>query len=155
MPWEDERFVLRNGYRHVVMVLLACILGVLAAPAAFAIEVHKNAEADLLSLEMGESPAAATPDLLFVSPEKVIKERAAFETKLPGERRQKRLRPLYETAIDQIGANGILDGIEKLWPRCHSQAMILAKSFMHGSGTLDWVSTFVPIAAIRAACTAY
>ena len=127
MPCKDERLVLKSRFHHVVLVLFACMLGVLPARLGYAIDAPKNAETDLLSLEMGESPAATTPDLLFVSPEKVVKERAAFETKLPVERRKKRLRPLYETTIDQIGANGILDGIEKLWPRCHSQAHDLGK----------------------------
>lgn len=60
------------------------------------------------------------PAWLFVSPESVPKERKQFTTKLRLGRQSKRA--LYEQYIDVIGVNGILDGIETVWPKCHDQA---------------------------------
>ena len=59
--------------------------------------------------------------MLFIDPETVLEERSAFVKDLR-ETRSRNKRPLFEKYVDTIGANGILDGIEKLWPKCHSQA---------------------------------
>lgn len=62
---------------------------------------------------------------LFVDPQRVQRERAEFVTRLrdAGPHR----RALFEGYIDMIGANGILDGIEQLWPGCHEQAHDLGR----------------------------
>ena len=76
------------------------------------------------AFEMGE--ASTTPsELLFVDPESVREERREFVKKLRSTGRNRR--PLYEEYIDVLGANGIIDGIETLWPKCHSQAHDLGK----------------------------
>jgi len=79
------------------------------------------------SLEMGK-PSTGVPafDLLYVDPNKVKKQRKKFVAVM-SQTGTKRLRPLYEQYIDLIGANGILDGIEKLWPKCHTEAHDLGK----------------------------
>jgi len=50
----------------------------------------------------------------------VIEERREFIEKLRHAGKEKR--PLYEEYFDVIGADGILDGIEQVWPRCHEEA---------------------------------
>jgi len=111
------------GYRFVV-VIAACLLGGISVHSA---QLDRDAVQDLLSPDMGGKAAAEASDVLFVDPDSVQRELQLLKTKLPGERRKKRLRPLYEEYIDKIGANGILDGIEELWPKCHSQAHDLGK----------------------------
>ena len=74
--------------------------------------------------EMGESPSQ-TSGLLFVEPDSVKENRIEFAAKL--RKTAKNKRPLYEEYIGVIGANGVLDGIEKLWPKCHSEAHDLGK----------------------------
>ncbi len=70
--------------------------------------------------EMGGKDAQQASDLLFVNPENVQAEQAAFVEKLKDVR--KNSRTLVDAYIDKIGANGALDGIEQLWPKCHPEA---------------------------------
>src|SRR3989338_4515312 len=73
--------------------------------------------------EMGESSLGARPAELFNDPKPLKKERAAFQRALAAfGRNTGGKRALYEKNIDAIGANGILDGIQTLWPTCHSEA---------------------------------
>ncbi len=69
--------------------------------------------------EMGETASALSSEMLFVSPESVEQQREEFVSKLKSAPNK---RQLYEEYMEIIGANGVLDGIEKLWPKCHSQA---------------------------------
>src|SRR5574342_203254 len=59
---------------------------------------------------------------LFVEPSKVFDKQAEFEKKLKATGTDTDQRALYEEYIDTIGANGILEGIEKVYEGCHSQA---------------------------------
>lgn len=112
-------------YRAVVVgAIAACALSV---SAVFGAELDREAVTDLLSLDMGGREAAETSGALFIEPKKVGRERQALKSELPGERRKRNLRPLYERYIEVIGANGILDVIEEIWPKCHSQAHDLGK----------------------------
>ncbi len=77
------------------------------------------------AFEMSQSSAEVS-ELLFVEPEGVQKERKEFVQKLKQTKR-KQARQLYEQYVDVIGANGILDSIQKLWPKCHSEAHDLGK----------------------------
>jgi hypothetical protein len=120
-------FITARRLSRATMIFTACVVGFLLTPLGNAAEIEADAGTDLLSLEMGESRTTTESGLLFVDPAKVVKERKALKAKLPKERRKKELRPLYEKYIDKIGANGILDGIEELWPKCHSQAHDLGK----------------------------
>ena len=63
--------------------------------------------------------------LLFIEPSTVQKQQAEFVEKLKNT--TKNQRPLYEEYIDVIGANGILTGIETIWPKCHIEAHDLGK----------------------------
>ena len=72
---------------------------------------------DVEMTEVGEEAS----DALFVEPSDVRENRAEYIKLLRKQGRNKR-RPLYDEYIDVIGANGLLDGIEILWPKCHSQA---------------------------------
>ncbi len=74
--------------------------------------------------EMGDSSSKSS-GLLHVDPEQVAQKRSEFAVEL--RKTVKNKRSLYEEYIDVIGANGILDGIEKLWPKCHSEAHDLGK----------------------------
>jgi len=67
-----------------------------------------------------DGPAGA----LFVDPRSVAKARSEFVAQL---RAVGPKRPLFERSVDVIGANGILDGIEQLWPHCHEEAHDLGK----------------------------
>jgi hypothetical protein len=91
------------------------------ASQSFAGEVGTRNEA----LEMGDPSALSSSDLLFVESKTVEKERSDFINKLI--RAGANIRPLYEAYIDIIGVNGILDGIEKLSPHCHSEGHDLGK----------------------------
>lgn len=62
---------------------------------------------------------------LYVEPAKVEQQVYEFAGKLASAGKNRR--PIYEEYIDIIGANGILDGIEKLSPKCHSEAHDLGK----------------------------
>ena len=71
-------------------------------------------------------PSAETAEArLFVEARTVQKDREEFTARLRSAGPNKR--PLYEQYIDVIGANGILDGIERVWPKCHDQAHDLGK----------------------------
>ncbi len=61
----------------------------------------------------------------FVEPSTMQKQQAEFVEKLKN--MTKNQRSLYEEYIDVIGANGILSGIETLWPKCHIEAHDLGK----------------------------
>ena len=67
-----------------------------------------------------DGPAPA----LFVDPRSVAKARLDFVAAL---RITGPKRGLFERSIDAIGANGILDGVEQLWPHCHEEAHELGK----------------------------
>ena len=77
------------------------------------------------AFEMGGGSSFQASDQLFVEPKTIQRERGDFikRLRLTGRNR----RPLYEKYINVIGANGILDGIERLWPKCHSEAHDLGK----------------------------
>jgi hypothetical protein len=85
---------------------------------------HPTANIVLDDAEMGGSSMEVSR-VLFVEPSSVTAEREEFAQRLKTSGKSKR--PLYEEYIDVIGANGILDGIEKLWPRCHDEAHDLGK----------------------------
>lgn len=107
---------------NLFVITLVCAL---ASGANVASEEKKRAtEVDVLSFEMGTGSETTSP-YLYVPPSSVKRERADFVDALSQRRRDRR--QLYEEYIDVIGANGILDGIEKLWPKCHSQAHDLGK----------------------------
>ncbi len=74
--------------------------------------------------EMGESSFQQSA-LLYVDPEQVREKQSEFVAKLRTVGKDKR--SLFAEYIDVIGANGILDGIEKLWPKCHSEAHDIGK----------------------------
>jgi hypothetical protein len=62
---------------------------------------------------------------LFVDPRGTQEQRAEFIQAL--RRVGKHNRQLVEISLPVIGANGALDGIESVWPKCHSQAHDLGK----------------------------
>jgi hypothetical protein len=62
---------------------------------------------------------------LFVEQATVQKERTVFTEKLKTADTNKRT--LYEEYIGIIGANGILESIETIWPLCHNEAHDLGK----------------------------
>ncbi len=65
---------------------------------------------------------------LFVDPATVKEERMRFQETLKAwGRTTGGKRSLYQQHIDIIGANGVLDAIEALWPKCHSEAHDLGK----------------------------
>jgi hypothetical protein len=77
--------------------------------------------------EMGDSFGdGVLPAELFVDPAGVQAEREAFVEALKRRPRNDR-RGFYAEHIDEIGANGVLDGIENLWPTCHAEAHDLGK----------------------------
>jgi hypothetical protein len=55
----------------------------------------------------------------------IQQKHAEFVSKLRSAGKDKRR--LYQEYFDVIGANGILDGIEQVWPKCHSEAHDLGK----------------------------
>jgi len=65
-------------------------------------------------------------DELFVEPKSVEKDRRDFIKRVESVREEDRRR-LYEQYLKLIGANGILDGIESVWPKCHTEAHDLGK----------------------------
>lgn len=76
--------------------------------------------------EMGERSRQEVSKVLYVPPRNVTKERAKFLEALKKSGRTTRgKRELYEKHIDVIGANGILDVMQELWPKCHSEAHAL------------------------------
>ncbi len=74
--------------------------------------------------EMGGSSSEQS-QVLFVEPSSVTAERVEFVLKL--KKSGKNRRSLYEEYVDVIGANGILDGIDEVWPICHDEAHDLGK----------------------------
>ncbi len=68
-------------------------------------------------IEAGENSS-----LSYVDPNAVQDKQFEFEKKLKATGTITNKRALYEEYIDSIGANGILDGIEKVYSGCHSQA---------------------------------
>jgi hypothetical protein len=72
----------------------------------------------------GEAPASFQ-NPLFVDPGRAQQQRAEFVQQL--RRVGPRNRQLVETYLPVIGANGALDGIESVWPLCHSEAHTLGK----------------------------
>lgn len=75
--------------------------------------------------EMGASEATASQDPLYVDPQGTQKQREMFVQEL--RRVGKNNRQLVESSVSMIGANGVLDGIERVWPKCHSEAHDLGK----------------------------
>lgn len=71
-----------------------------------------------------ESPAPIPPQF-FVEPKRVQTQRAEFAQAL--RRAGKDNRQIVETYLPVIGANGVLDGIQAVWPKCHSEAHDLGK----------------------------
>ncbi|MBI5155681.1 hypothetical protein HZA45_00245 [Candidatus Peregrinibacteria bacterium] len=70
---------------------------------------------------------------LFVDPATVKEERMRFQETLKAwGRTTGGKRSLYQQHIGIIGANGVLDGIEALWPKCHSEAHDLGKIIYAG-----------------------
>jgi hypothetical protein len=71
--------------------------------------------------ESGSPPSR----LLFADPRGTKEKRTAFMAKLRKSGKNKR--SLYEDYIPVIGANGILDGLQTVWPHCHTEAHDLGK----------------------------
>jgi hypothetical protein len=69
---------------------------------------------------MGDASVQSSGEL-FVRPETVQRDRRDFETSVAAVGDDERRR-LYEAYLKIIGANGILDGIENVSPKCHSEA---------------------------------
>lgn len=71
-------------------------------------------------------------DVLYVDPATVAQERREFgeKLKLLG-KRSTNLRSLYEGYIHRIGANGIIDVLQTLWPQCHDEGHPLGRIIAH------------------------
>ena len=112
-----KRFINRSLIKRYMLSKLGCVLLILlvACQSPTAEVVH--------DAEMGASAEIAQK--LFVEQASVEKQRDEFVQKLKTTAKNKR--PLYEEYIDVIGANGILDGIDKVWPLCHDEAHDLGK----------------------------
>ena len=76
-------------------------------------------------LGAAEEEAAAFQNPLFINPRGTQRQRAEFIRTL--HQVGKNNRQLVETSLPVIGANGALDGIESVWPKCHSEAHDLGK----------------------------
>lgn len=75
-----------------------------------------------------QEPEAATDEKLYVEPGTVEQQQREFVEKLREIGMDKtKWRPLYEEYIDTIGANGILDGIDIVYERCHGIAHDVGK----------------------------
>ncbi len=71
---------------------------------------------------------SVTDQKLYVEPSTVKEQQKEFVTKLRAAGMDKtKWRPLYEEYIDVIGANGVLDGIETIYERCHGIAHDVGK----------------------------
>ena len=102
-----------------IRVSLSALLLVCASSLGLAIEPPVVEEMGAA----GKAPAFQNP--LFVDPHGTQKQREEF---IQGLRRVgKNNRQLVEISLPVIGANGALDGIERVWPKCHSQAHDLGK----------------------------
>jgi hypothetical protein len=77
--------------------------------------------------DMGAPPAAPVPpsSVLYVAPVASATQRAEFVSRL--RRGEKPARPLYEQFLPLIGANGLLEGVQNVWPRCHMEGHDLGK----------------------------
>lgn len=75
--------------------------------------------------EMGLAEATAFQNPLFVDPQSTqnLREKFIRELRQVG----KNNRQLVEIFLSVIGSNGVLDGIETVWPKCHSEAHDLGK----------------------------
>jgi len=73
----------------------------------------------------GDDPAAFD-NPLYVDPRGTEQLRMEFMQSLA--RAGKKNRELVEAYLPRIGANGALDGIERVWPACHSEAHELGKA---------------------------
>lgn len=71
------------------------------------------------------SEQSSNSESLFIAPDSVRVEQAEFIQKLRSTGHDKR--QLYEEYLGIIGANGILAGIETVWPKCHNEAHDLGK----------------------------
>src|SRR2546422_39164 len=113
----------------VVVAVDGALAGAVAQPAPTQspyIESHGGpGERERFVRELERRPATPGEAALFVDPARVQRERAEFVVKLSTASQP--FRPLYEAYLDRIGANGILDGIEQLWPLCHDAAHDLGK----------------------------
>jgi len=74
-----------------------------------------------------EIETSATPVDLFVEPSTVREEIKEFVKKLRLTVKFNDKRALYEEYIDVIGANGILEGINTVYDKCHGEAHDLGK----------------------------
>lgn len=78
--------------------------------------------------EMSGTFSGDVSSVLFVELSTVKKEYGEFTAKLKAlGRTSKQKRALYEEYVPVIGANGVLAGIEELWPKCHSEGHDLGK----------------------------
>ncbi len=77
--------------------------------------------------------------VLFVDPGTVRTEYTAFVAELKKTRASslKNRRNLYAEYVPIIGANGVLDGITELWPKCHSEAHDLGKVIFGKTGDMS------------------
>ena len=103
-----------------VRVSLSLLLLVCASSQGLAIEPPVVEEMGAAGKE-----TAAFQNPLFVDPHGTQKQREEFIQALL--RVGKYNRQLVEIFLPVIGANGALDGIESVWPKCHSQAHDLGK----------------------------
>jgi hypothetical protein len=97
----------------VILLLFTC-----SSSQALAIE-----PSDVEELPM--AGAEATRSILFMDPQGTHKERAQFIEALS--RVGKNNRQLIELFLPIIGANGVLDGMTSIWPKCHSEAHDVGK----------------------------
>jgi len=76
-------------------------------------------------METSGEDSAAFQNPLFVDPHGTQKHRAEFVRTLS--RVGKNNRQLIEHYLPVIGANGVLDGMTSLWPKCHTEAHDVGK----------------------------
>lgn len=98
---------------------------------AFCILLAACSSAQSIGDDVGEMSGNFDEEIssvLFVEPAGVKEQYATFLQRLkkigsggPGKR------ALYEQYVPTIGANGVLSGIEQLWPKCHSEGHDLGK----------------------------
>lgn len=109
----------------VPLVLLAgCVQSDSAAPGTFT-----GATADDVEMDGGSfRGSGAAESALFMDPAGVQSVRKEFLESLKATGRKAPKRMLYEKYVPLIGANGVLEGIEELWPKCHSEGHDLGKT---------------------------
>lgn len=104
-------------------ILALLIVSVLNASCAKAEGTTVDSQGEMTGGFSGDATTA-----LFVDPEAVKSEREEFKGKLHSIGRGGRdKRILYQEYVPVIGANGVLGGIEELWPKCHSEGHDLGK----------------------------